>query len=219
MPIEFTSQFGEDLLAWTLLGQPTEGFFIEAGAFDGYRYSVTYPLEAMGWKGLLVEAIPNRCAECAARRPGSRVVHAALSSQRGGGTAEFTVVEDRYGGMYSYSKPTAAQLKDIGNTPRSSVRVPLATLNELLAEHRGPIDLLVLDVEGAELDALAGFDIERYRPRIMLIEDNSRGKDPALSQFMQRYPYKSAGHQSVNAIYIHQDEAQIHERLKWMLFT
>src|SRR5258708_7583815 len=56
MPIEFTSQFGEDLLAWTLLGQPTNGFFIEAGAFDGYRYSVTYPLETMGWKGLLVEA-------------------------------------------------------------------------------------------------------------------------------------------------------------------
>ena len=28
MPIEFTSQYGEDLLAWDLLGGPSSGFFM-----------------------------------------------------------------------------------------------------------------------------------------------------------------------------------------------
>src|SRR5437867_1880647 len=51
LPLEFTSQFGEDLLAWDLFNGKTEGFFIEAGAFDGYHYSATYALEAIGWKG------------------------------------------------------------------------------------------------------------------------------------------------------------------------
>src|SRR5438477_11707310 len=79
MPIEFTSQFGEDLLAWDLFGGQVEGFFIEMGAFDGYHFSVTYGLEAVGWNGLLVEGIPAACRACAARRPHSRVVHAAVS--------------------------------------------------------------------------------------------------------------------------------------------
>ena len=54
---------------------------------------------------------------------------------------------------------------------------------------------------------------------MLLIEDNSRGQDPALAQFMQRYPYKSLGHQVVNAIYVRDNEPQIMQRLKWMMFT
>lgn len=216
MPLEFTSQFGEDLLVWSLFAQQTTGFFIEAGAFDGYRYSVTYPFEAIGWNGLLVEAIPRRYAECVTRRPHSRVVHAALGSQPGGGTTEFQVVEDQYGGMLSYSKPTASHLKDLGNARRASVSVPIATLNELLQDHAGPLDLVVLDLEGAEMDALAGFDIARFLPRVLLIEDNLYGQDPALRTFMQRFPYHPAGRLAVNEVFIRRDETAVIERLRWI---
>jgi FkbM family methyltransferase len=216
LPLEFTSQFGEDLLVWSLLAGQTSGFFVEAGAFDGYRYSVTYPLEAIGWNGLLVEAIPRRHAECVIRRPHSRVVHAALGSRPGGGTTEFCVVEDQYGGMLSYSKPTPSHLRDLGNTPRSLVSVPIATLNELLQEHAGPVDLVVLDLEGAELDALAGFDIGRFLPRILLIEDNLKGQDPALRNFMKALPYHSAGYLAVNDVYIRKDQNSVIEQLRWL---
>src|SRR5438045_2172687 len=66
IPIEFTSQFGEDLLIYDLFDGKFDGFFIEAGAFDGYRYSATYALEAIGWSGLLVEPIPQRAEQCRA---------------------------------------------------------------------------------------------------------------------------------------------------------
>src|SRR3954467_449899 len=56
--LEFRSQFGEDSMLWALFAGQLDGFFIEVGAFDGYDCSVTYALEAIGWKGLLVEPIP-----------------------------------------------------------------------------------------------------------------------------------------------------------------
>jgi FkbM family methyltransferase len=219
MPMEFTSQFGEDVLAWNLLGQPTSGFFIEAGAFDGYHYSVTYPFEAAGWRGLLVEAIPDRARQCAQLRKGSHVVNAALAQRGCTGNAEFWVVDDQYGGIFSYSKSTPEHLQRVAKLPKRPVSVPLKCLDELLADHHGEVDLMVLDVEGAELDALAGFDLKRFRPRMMLIEDNSLGRNPALNNFFQAQPYISVGRLNVNQIFIRNDQAEILDRVKWMSFT
>src|SRR5690349_12929921 len=78
-PVEFTSQYGEDLMLWELFDGASDGFFIEAGAFDGYHYSVTYAFEAVGWNGLLVEAAPEPVERCARRRRYSKVHHNVLS--------------------------------------------------------------------------------------------------------------------------------------------
>lgn len=51
------------------------------------------------------------------------------------------------------------------------VTVPTTTLNDLLEAHGVEcIDLLSMDIEGHEPAALAGFDIERFRPEIVCIE-------------------------------------------------
>jgi hypothetical protein len=75
--VRFLAQYGEDVLAWEILGRPLNGTYIEIGANDGVTYSVSYALECMGWRGLLVEAHPDLAEECRAQRPGSLVVHAA----------------------------------------------------------------------------------------------------------------------------------------------
>ena len=35
-----------------------------------------------------------------------------------------------------------------------------------------PIDLMSVDVEGHELEVLSGFDFERWKPRLILLEDH-----------------------------------------------
>lgn len=214
VPVEFRSQFGEDLFVWDALGGQKEGFFIEVGAFDGYHYSVTYALEAVGWKGLLVEAIPERYEQCVARRPDSRVVNAALSRKGSTGTTTFTVADDHFGGMLSYLDENGAHAKQIGNRiPTKKVTVPLTTMDALLSDHVGEIDVAVIDVEGGELDLLDGFDLARHRPRMVLIEDNSRGKEPALGQYMANQPYAHVGWIEVNRVYVRQDCVDIRDRL------
>lgn len=215
-PIEFMSQFGEDLLIWELLGHQPRGFFIEAGAFDGYHFSITYALEAIGWTGLLVEALPEPMERCRSRRPGSRVIGAALSRPGAPSSAAFAVIEDHYGGMFSYLKDTEQQLQDTSWAKRHTINVPVTTLDSLLVGHTGPIDAAVIDVEGGELDLLDGFDLNRFRPRILIIEDNSMGRDPALTNYMSGFPYQLALRLSVNAVFVRNDEAEVLQRAKWM---
>jgi FkbM family methyltransferase len=203
--IEFRSQYGEDVTAFEMLGPQTKGFYVEAGAFDGRDLSVTYAFDAMGWDGLLVEPLPERAEACARNRPTARVVHAALGGRGASGEATLNRTRDPRGGMFSYTgQRREALVAQVHND--APVRVPQTSLDALLAGHTGPIDLVVLDVEGAELDVLAGFDLRRWRPRVLVIEDNTRGQDQALTAYMKDQPYKLAGVLEVNRFYALEDE-------------
>jgi FkbM family methyltransferase len=212
IPVEFRSQYGEDALLWDFFAGQLDGFFIEVGAFDGYTYSVSYAFECIGWNGLLVEAIPERFAECVKRRPHSRVVHAALSRRGSAGTAEFTVTEDHFGGMCSYLHPVQEHVESepVKASKRRTVRVPLTTMNDLLADHKGEIDFASIDVEGAELLLLDGFDLDRYKPKMVLLEDSKVGTgdgNPLLLKVMEQRGYKEVSRLAVNRLFARSDLA------------
>jgi FkbM family methyltransferase len=214
--IEFRSQFGEDLWIWDVLGWQTEGFFIEVGAFDGYHYSVTYGLEMAGWNGLLIEALPGPFEKCRQRRPNSRVVNAALGRRGASGTTKFVSVQDQYGGMLSYAEAKSDHARTISENKfrTSTIEAQLTSMDELLKDHSGPIDAAVIDVEGAELDVLDGFNLDKHKPRVLILEDNQMGKNPALGNYMATKPYIFAGWLAVNRLYVRADEEKMLERLK-----
>jgi hypothetical protein len=66
---------------------------------------------------------------------------------------------------------------------RYTFSVPARTLTAVLDEHRlRCVDLLSLDVEGYEIEVLKGFDLERFCPRYILVEESGRGEvDPYLT--------------------------------------
>jgi FkbM family methyltransferase len=212
LPVEFRAQFGEDAFLWDLFEHRGSGFFIEAGAFDGYHFSSTYALEALGWKGLLVEAIPERCEQCRVRRAGSRVVHAALGDPPRGSalSVPLQVTEDAYGGALSTLGP--ARAGDPGIAGVRSVSVPYKSMDELLDAHLGEIDAVVIDVEGAELAVLRGFDLRRARPKVILIEDDSGGQNRELAGHLQAQPYVCIGDLLVNRVYVRGDLASLVQR-------
>ena len=86
----------------------------------------------------------------------------------------------------------------------------------LVASLHGSIDLVVLDAEGSDLDALKGFDIGQHRPRMLIIEDNAHDGDPVLRNTMMELPCELVCRVAVNDAYVRQDEAEILERGKWM---
>lgn len=154
------------------------GFFVEAGANDGFDQSNTYHLERQrGWTGLLVEPVPELCALATAERPRSRVVNCALVAAAEAGAT----VEIRYGGLRSIvagshgseggDRAWVDPAFDLGLEDGYTVSVPARTLSSLIDELGGPeIDLLSLDVEGYEPQVLAGLDLERHAPRLALVE-------------------------------------------------
>ena len=54
----------------------------------------------------------------------------------------------------------------------TTVKIPQITVDQALIDHdiSSPIDVVSIDVEGAEYSVLQGFDITKYAPRILLIE-------------------------------------------------
>jgi FkbM family methyltransferase len=171
------------------------GTFVEAGAHDGFTQSNTYYLERhRGWSGVLVEAVPELAARCRRRRPHSTVAGCALVGPDFPGES----IEVQFGDLMSTVGPdgshAAGGLMMTGRRPYS-VRVRARTLSSVLAEAGlTNIDLLVLDLEGNELEAIAGLDLERYAPIFVVIEALDRATQrPAVDRALApRYAFVEA---------------------------
>jgi FkbM family methyltransferase len=151
---------GMDRCIADLLGRG--GFFVEAGANDGFRQSNTYLLERFyGWRGLLVEPMPSLFEVCRRRRE-VRVENCALGREAG-------KIEMTYADLNSGVRER--ETVNWGWEEPYRLEVPVRTLTELLEDMDAPRpDLLSLDVEGYEPEALAGLDLDRYGPTYILIE-------------------------------------------------
>jgi hypothetical protein len=132
--------------------------FVEFGANDGLQQSNTYVLERdFGWRGVLIEPIGELVYECIRNRPLAKVVGGCVSSRRNEGQpisfVEADLVSQRGSGTY-YA---------IGLTLT-------AIIDHVLA---GPVGLVSIDIEGSELEALDGLDLNRCRPEYILVETSN----------------------------------------------
>ncbi len=187
------SQHGEDAWIWEYLGCPLSGFYIEAGAYDGRIFSNSFFFESIGWTGLLVEANQELAKLCALHRPKSTVVHGALSNEKHGDSVRFSIAQGATGlDLLSFTTSDdshRARIEREGGFLKE-VEVPATTLNTLL-EKLSPttIEFMTLDIEGAELTALEGLDLTRWRPKLLLIESNSASASAKLSDFFASKQY------------------------------
>lgn len=157
------------------------GFFVEAGANDGYAQSNTYYLERkLGWRGVLVEAIPELYQRCRNRRKRSKVFHCALvadAEAQPSVTMHFANLMSVVEGALKTPEAQREQIRSglqlqlFPEDGSYTVEVPARTLTSILDEVQPPpIDFFSLDVEGYELPVLKGLDLDRYRPKYLLVE-------------------------------------------------
>lgn len=160
------------------------GIFVEAGANDGINQSNTFYFETYRrWRGLLVEPIPALAERCRRNRPRAIVECCALVPfDRAGET--LTMIDANLmslvrGAMKSAEEESrhlaaAATVQQIEPRELQVVGQPLSML---LDRHcLAHVDLLSLDVEGYELQALKGIDFTRHRPRFILVEARYRAE-------------------------------------------
>jgi len=220
-PIEgFNGQFGEDsILAEIFAGQPT-GRCAEIGAYDGLTGSATLHFERAGWECLLVEPNPD-CAEQI--RAGRRcVVKECAASSEEGTTVLFVAERVEQMSTVEPDDDHHRWIREAGGaiTP---IDVRTARLDDLLEEAGFPeLEFLTIDVEGHELSVLEGFSLERYRPRVVIIEDNSIDGDSRVGRHMADRGYVHFKRTGVNEWYarssdgelVREDEIRRFERAK-----
>ena len=157
-------QQAEDGLRDAFFADAASGFFVEVGANDPRELSQTFSLEQRGWTGILIEPQPDLAAALRRQRS-ARVFAEACSSRRNSGSR---MTLHLAGGHSSFDH--ALNVADV--KPHGSIEVPVRTLDEMLIEAGLPrVDFVSIDVEGHELDVLDGFDLARWRPRLIMIED------------------------------------------------
>ncbi|WP_160326689.1 FkbM family methyltransferase [Burkholderia sp. lig30] len=158
------------------------GVFVEAGANDGIRQSNSLHFESKrGWRGILVEAVPALYEECRRHRPHAQVVWSALASPEqvpGNVTIRYAgLMSVVRGGMRSIEEEDAHIDAgcEVQKLEAYETEAPCATLSGILDQCGiSHVDLLSLDVEGFEAQALAGLDLSRHRPTYILVEARYR---------------------------------------------
>jgi len=89
-----------------------------------------------------------------------------------------------------------------GRAELKTIRVKVRTLDTILATHRPDleaVDLLVVDVEGWELNVMRGFSSERYRPKVVVLENLF--DEQAYIQYMRSIGYERTLRLGPNDIY------------------
>nr|WP_321445676.1 FkbM family methyltransferase [uncultured Cohaesibacter sp.] len=147
------------------------GFYVELGANDGVTQCNSLHFEIMkNWRGILIEPDPHNFHKCKSARSQSNAVFCAACVP-----FDFPdkFVEIKYNNLCSVAIGLDLDNPNVGNIENDiSFGAKAVPLNTILNTANAPkrIDLLSLDVEGAELYVLKGLDFTAYRFSYMLIE-------------------------------------------------
>lgn len=152
------SQDNEDHFLRKIL--PGDGMYIDIGASFPKECSNTWRLYQRGWRGLLVEPLPQCWYGLLRQRPGDYLLPVACSNANGSAKlrAFHTVSSLRP------DWPIDSQCDIVVDT------LTLASILDLFPDIRSKARLLSIDVEGYEKQVLEGNDWSTFKPQIIVLE-------------------------------------------------
>ncbi len=212
MSSAFYGQFGEDRVLARIFADKTHGVCVEVGANDGVHGSASLYFEQHGWRCVLIEPNPDLCAQMRASRSSALVIQCAASNRDG--STLLHVVEGPWNSnaMSTVSEHAVVheRIRNLGFRTHT-ISVPTARLDDILANAGvvAPIDFVTIDVEGHEPEVLAGFSILRWRPAIVIVEDNTAGASDEIESWMGRFEYVRFRRTGVNDWYAHRSNRRL----------
>lgn len=166
MRLSYAQNLEDAHLELMFAGEPA-GIYVDVGGGHPVADNVTFWLYLRGWRGLVVE--PQAALADAYRHIRPRdTVFCGLAGSRDG-ESEFHLVQGLHG-LSSMVRSVAEEARRFG-AATTTTRAPIRRLDRLIGEAGlERIDLLKIDVEGAESEVLAGIDLTRVRPRVLVVE-------------------------------------------------
>ena len=153
-------------MLWRALSAVRGGFYIDVGAGDPDRNSVTRSFYERGWRGINLEPDPGYFAALAERR--ERDVNLPVALADAPGRRRFHTVS--VPGLSTLCSDVAFRYRTRGWGVQRT-RIEVTTLADVCRRFvPGDVHFLKIDVEGAEGAVLQGADFAACRPWIVLAE-------------------------------------------------
>lgn len=186
--------------------------FVEIGAYDGESVSNTSCLADSGWRGIYVEPIQEFYLKCLDRHKNNNVIVSNLSIGLNEGIQKIykngiLSSLDHNHAMMGISKFNYPQF-----TEDTCYQLRMDTF---LSNYNVPyeFDLLIVDVEGNEDEVFYSFDLNKWKPKMMIVElmddhqysqDNNNliSKVKSLRNYIYKFGYNEIYRDDINTIFI-----------------
>lgn len=185
------------------------GVIVDVGAARPDYLSMSALFRSIGWRVIAIEPNPLFCA--AHRAVGHEVLEYACADYDAD-HVPFEVVNSHgapyEGGAVSYESFSSLGIKDsyrrlrAGELEVTRIHVNVRRLDSILSAHAPAleqIDILSIDVEGWELAVLRGFSLERYLPRVLVVENVF--EDDEYRRSLESRGYRLWQHVAPNDVY------------------
>ncbi len=183
------------------------GFFVECGAFDGItECSCKFFEETMHWSGINIEPSPCIFEQLTKNRPHSTNVNAALSDKNGYSVFN-QVIHPEFGELCTNGSlchtPQHFKLLEDSGCSFKEYKVRTTTWRDLIRDLRiRSVDLLVLDVEGAEHMVIEGMRKCFVLPKILCVEHGHVGGVDAVKKMLDPLGYTYDFSSEANSFFV-----------------
>jgi FkbM family methyltransferase len=177
------------------------GTCVEVGAVDGVRCSNTLHFEQAGWQCLCIEPNPHYHEALGKNR--KLAMPYAISDKNLDGVPLFRFkVAGEYDALTGLAvDPRLEQALSQDITQKDHVQVNVRTLDTCLeAVAWSHVDLATIDTEGTELSVLRGFNLGRWKPRLLVVENNFN--TPEVEEYLKPRGYVKAIRYEVNDFFL-----------------
>lgn len=207
---DIEGQWGQALAIEKLFKDKKNGFFIEAGAFDGEHFANTLLFEMKhDWTGLLVEPNPDNYEKLKTKNRRAIITETCFSTEKEVVSVEFDAAGAVGGIINGHRKPgeeNSNWVEHIKRTnknhvfkhpyDRRTLKLECLPLTSIIMALGNPtIDYLSLDIEGAEFQVLKTIDFERVDIKVISLENRMignifEGSGTEIRYFLSRNGYK-----------------------------
>lgn len=163
--ISYAQNF-EDVMLFRALRGIERGTYIDIGAQDPVKHSVTKAFYERGWSGVNVDPARHWIEQLSIERPHD--VNLCVAASDHAGELRFFNIKDT--GLSTTEADYAKRHAEAGFEVTEEV-VPCITLDQICAQQSiERVHFLKIDCEGAEESVLRGFSLTQVRPWIILVE-------------------------------------------------
>jgi FkbM family methyltransferase len=154
---------------------------LEVGAFHPTMISISYPLRSLGWTIISVEPNPEYIENFNEMNL-PILPYAACAEDKGTTTFKISPNGASCSALEIKGGEYAKYMDSMGWTESNcrTIEVQALKLDTILQKHHPElksIDVLTIDVEGWELEVLAGFNLEKFNPKVVCLENLNSSPD------------------------------------------